>query len=102
MSGNINVSMNHKRPITSTVDYSFEHPPDDNGCTVGFHSPYTNNIVIYLPLINTPSELYDTIEHEALHECFFSLDLDGDSEHRMIQAVQFAHDDMYDPGEVWF
>jgi len=93
--------MNKKRPIASTVDYSFEHKPHDGDDVMAFHYPYINHIDIYLELIDTPATLFDTIEHEALHECFFSEDLDVDVEHRMISAIQFAHHDMYSPGESW-
>ena len=88
-----------KRPVACTVDYSFEHKPYESESTMAFHHPYSNHIVIYLELIETPADLYDTIEHEALHECFFELDLDADIEHKIISAVQWCHNDMYTPFE---
>lgn len=86
-----------KRPIASTIDYSFEHKPYDNTDTMAFHHPFRNHIVIYLELIESMEDLYLTIEHEALHECFFSEDLDGDIEHKMISAIQWANSDVYNP-----
>lgn len=89
----------YKRPVASTVDYSFENPPHDSGDIMAFHHPFRNHIIIYLNLIESPADLYDTIEHEALHECFFTEDLDAEVEHRMISAIQWTHHDMYDPIE---
>lgn len=94
--------MNKKRPIACTVDYSFEHSTHDSDDIMAFHHPYRNHIIIYLELIENLDDLYNTIEHEALHECFFSEDLDTDVEHKMISAIQWTHNDIYDPGEIWF
>lgn len=83
---------NIKRPIACTFDYLFEHKPYDDPETMAFHNPFRNHVDIYLEKIDNLYELYNTIRHEALHECFLSEDLDADVEHKMIDAIDWMDD----------
>lgn len=92
--------MSKKRPIACTVDYKFERKPHEDPDTMAFHHPFRNHVDIYLDLIESPEDLYLTIRHEALHECFLSEDLDADVEHKMITALEWFDHDMYTPTDL--
>jgi hypothetical protein len=91
----------NNRPVACTVDYSFGkqkkyYLPENTGA---FHFPYANHVLIFLDLVENMGDLFNTYRHESLHECFLSEDLDGDTEHKMIKALDFFDDSVYIPFE---
>lgn len=92
--------LSRNRPIACTIDYQFETKPYDPSDTMAYHHPFRNHVDIYLQNIHNLEELYNTIRHEALHECFMSEDLDADVEHAMIDALDWFVDDIYEPTDL--
>lgn len=61
----------------------------------GLYSSNANAITVWLDEIQTPSDFYDTIEHEGIHAGLDNQDFIEDDEHDMIYDVMMTADDMY-------
>lgn len=69
------------------IIYTFEkHKYGDSA----HYNPYAKQVVIFLPMMESPNELLDTIEHEVLHHCMFSEDLDDEDEHIIIAKMLWS------------
>lgn len=69
------------------IDFTFE---DNKYDLNGAYLSNLNIIKVYLPSIRTPSELFDTIEHESIHAGIDDIDFFGEEEHAIIDKVVWA------------